>query len=335
MKQSLILQSAVIGFALILPIGPLFAHAGLVIFTSGEVSALDKNAKPRQLKRGEKFWPGETIITGKDSRVQLRAGDGSSISLQPNTKFVVTEHKHTGPVAEQNSLVELVKGGMRAVTGAIGKTNPEHYKIKARNSLIGVRGTEIVIQLCDDNCTVEKTTKDDKTVQEKARDGIYVGVLSGGITVENNKGQVDLDSGLKVVLGQNMGIDNDKRQYVFIGEQAGIEAKPQALPEPPAVLLQALTPPPPAPGQAEAPLPESQQRLPKYAGLDTAYLTAYMQTIEPHMDHRAVLEPFDLRAAPVRGLDPLQRHRDNFAPLIGNAAGTNYDLLPGNPRCCY
>ena len=274
------------------PVKQLFAHAGTVLFVNGQVTASSLDGKVHKLERGSKVREGDIIITGKGAKVQIRAGDGSMISLQENTTFDIIHHKHSGYVDEQNSLVELVKGGMRAVTGLIGKKNPDKYKIKAKQSTIGVRGTEFVIQLCEENCAPEaKTATAEADAAPAAKNGLYVGVLSGGVTVATKKKEVDLDASLDVVMGVTMGVSKNKKQYVFVGAEE--DAKPQALAEPPKVILQALAPPP--------------LDLNKKNKAKTHSLSPYSNiNVKRHATHLAATQPVDAPHSAVEEFDALR-----------------------------
>lgn len=287
----LLLLTLIIGFSL-LPVQQALAHAGVVLFVNGEVSATSKTGKVRKLDRGSKVKPGEIITTGKESQVQIRAGDGSMLSLQANTKLRIIKHTHTGTVEEQSSLVELVKGGMRAVTGLIGKNKPENFKIKVRQSTIGIRGTEFVIQLCDNDCDLNP----DEGKKELAKNGVYVGVLSGAVTVKRKEQFVELDSSLNMVLGVSMGIDEKKKQYVFIGDKE--DDKVETLPKPPEVILQALAPPPVKIARNTSKKKPRTHSLPLYSGLDSKVFAAHIAATLPVEKSLSAVEEFDALAYP-------------------------------------
>ncbi|MDH5407448.1 MAG: hypothetical protein OEY00_02435 [Gammaproteobacteria bacterium] len=53
-----------------------YAHAGVILFANGKVTAKSKDGKTRTLKRGSNVNVGDTIFTGTSSQAQIRAGDG-------------------------------------------------------------------------------------------------------------------------------------------------------------------------------------------------------------------------------------------------------------------
>lgn len=314
-----------------LPIQQLHAHAGKVLFVSGKVTVKSKRHNKPNLKRGSSVWTGDIIITGKDSSAQIRAGDGSFISLKQNSKFVIAAHKHTGPVEKQHSSLELVKGGMRAVTGLIGKNKPDNFRIKARGSTIGVRGTEFVVQICDsDECNQAKPGK----AKDPANSGVYVGVVSGAITVAKNDKAVELDASLNVVLGVSKGVSKDKFQYVFIDDKK--EQAPKVLPKQPKVLVVAMAPPAPIINKDKAKAPKPTHNLSPFEGLDAKHLQIHLASTAPIEKARSALADFENLDYPQKrdAFSPHREIRPGYEAQNYND-GQRYDLSDGFPRPVY
>ena len=51
---------------------------------------------------------------------------------------------------QKKATLNLVSGGLRVITGAMAKSNPENYKVRTPVALMGVRGTEFSVFLCGD-----------------------------------------------------------------------------------------------------------------------------------------------------------------------------------------
>lgn len=114
--------------------------AGIAQFTSGDVS-VRRGSALSPLAKGQTLESGDGISTGQGGRVQLRFSDGGIVSLQPNTQFNVTRYADTGDPARDSFFVNFVRGGMRAITGLIGKRNRENYKVQTATATIGIRGS--------------------------------------------------------------------------------------------------------------------------------------------------------------------------------------------------
>ena len=128
---------------------PLGTHAavGRVEFAVGNVNALGQDGNARSLSKGGEINNGDTIQT-IDGRAQIRFSDGGYISLQPNTEFKVEDYNYNGKAdGSEKGFFSLVKGGLRAITGAIGHTNKQAYRVNTPVATIGIRGTEYLAQV--------------------------------------------------------------------------------------------------------------------------------------------------------------------------------------------
>jgi hypothetical protein len=120
------------------------ATAGKVEFVMGNVEAVSGDGLSRTLKKGQEINAGDTIKTGA-GRTQLRFTDGGLISLAPDTEFGIDEYNYDGKTdGSEKSFFRFIKGGLRAITGAIGHVNKRQYLINTPTATIGIRGTEFL-----------------------------------------------------------------------------------------------------------------------------------------------------------------------------------------------
>lgn len=156
------------------PLAGLAAVAGKVEFSIGNVTAVGTDGRSRSLTKGEEISTGDTIQTG-NGRTQVRFTDGGYISLMPNTEFKVNDYNYSGKAdGTEKGFFGLVKGGLRALTGAIGHTNKKTYLVNTPVATIGIRGTEFL------------ATMDDK---------LMVRVGDGAVYIANDKGDIVLYKG--------------------------------------------------------------------------------------------------------------------------------------------
>jgi FecR protein len=121
---------------------PLQAHsaAGVAQFTTGEVSvARGRAATP--LTKGSTVESGDAITTGRQGQAQIRFTDGGLVAIQPNSKFNIRNYADTSDARRDSFLVDLLEGGMRAITGLIGKRNRDNYKVFTSTATVGIRGS--------------------------------------------------------------------------------------------------------------------------------------------------------------------------------------------------
>lgn len=124
-----------------------YGAVGKMEFVTGEVSAVNASGQSRTISKGSEIETGDTLKT-LDGRAQIRFSDGGFISLQPYTDFQVEDYSFNGKDdGSEKGLFKLIKGGMRAVTGLIGKTNKDAYKVATPTATIGIRGTSYLARL--------------------------------------------------------------------------------------------------------------------------------------------------------------------------------------------
>lgn len=120
--------------------------AASVEFAAGNVVAVTPSGSQRVIGKGSSLESGETIRTGENGRVQLKFTDGALMSLQPKTEFKVDNYQFEGKNdGSEKGFFSLIKGGLRTITGLVGKGNRDNYKITTQVATIGIRGTEYAV----------------------------------------------------------------------------------------------------------------------------------------------------------------------------------------------
>ncbi len=176
------------GFGLIIS-GPSNAAAGRVVFTSGHVVAENQAGEIRRITKRSRVEAGDTLRTSSNSIIQVRMIDKAFISLRSNSEVLIEDYKIGAKKEEDVGIFALIKGGLRAITGIIGKRLNSAYKMRTVTGTIGIRGTDYTARLCNMDC--------DQGVANLAgggvENGLYVGVNEGGLTLFNALGEIDLD----------------------------------------------------------------------------------------------------------------------------------------------
>ena len=127
--------------------------SGMVVASRGEVIALS-NGGSRELKQGDFVYVSDEIMTTNRSFVVLQFQDGAKVTVRPDSTLIIEQYLYNGN-AEDEAELNLVSGGLRVITGAMAKSNPENYKVRTPVALMGVRGTEFSIMLCGDEVCAE------------------------------------------------------------------------------------------------------------------------------------------------------------------------------------
>ncbi len=128
--------------------------AGEILLAKGEAVAEAGDGTRRALAKGDTVFVGDTIETAPKSFVVVRFTDGGKVTVRPGTMLVIDEYAYGGD--NDGSALKLVKGGLRALTGAIAKQNPDAYRVDTPVATLGVRGTEFDVRWCDEQCAEEE-----------------------------------------------------------------------------------------------------------------------------------------------------------------------------------
>ncbi|VAW52850.1 hypothetical protein MNBD_GAMMA06-1135 [hydrothermal vent metagenome] len=191
----------------VLAVMPASASIGKIIYGFGSNYAYDADGNRRDLKKGSKINEGDTLVTGR-GRMHVRLIDGGFISVYPDSEYKIEKFKFSGRVAsttkektgnknktvkavseskEDRGFFSLLKGAARQVTGLLGRTYNENFKLKTPVATIGIRGTGFFARLCQADCF----DADGNPMQ----DGMYVKNNIGVITMTTNVGDVALAQG--------------------------------------------------------------------------------------------------------------------------------------------
>jgi hypothetical protein len=114
--------------------------AGDIIFSQGDVKALSKG-RSRLLAKGDPVCVGETIVTSQSGSAQIRMADGGFVAIHPQTELKIEKYVYRGTKKDE-SLLALLKGACRIITGKIGKRYPQNDLVKTPTVIIGIRGTD-------------------------------------------------------------------------------------------------------------------------------------------------------------------------------------------------
>src|SRR3990167_5419134 len=126
---------------------------GHVVWVKGSFKAEVPGQSSRTLQRQSVIYLHDTLTTSASSQAQIVFTDNSLMVFRPQTVFRIDNYHFDtkNPTAKNGKYgMKLVKGGLRTVTGWIGKSQPDNYKINTPVATIGVRGTEFSVFFGED-----------------------------------------------------------------------------------------------------------------------------------------------------------------------------------------
>jgi hypothetical protein len=181
-----------LALVLALASGAAAANVGRVVLAAGETTAL-RGGQPVRLALGTQVQDRDVLRTGAASNLQVRFDDDSYVSLRENSELRVDEFRFTNGAGKDSAAFSLLKGGLRAVTGLVGRRNNDDYKMVTPTATIGIRGTDYAVTLCQGDCR--------NADNSPARDGVYGRVI--GQSQGTNQVVVQNDAGPPTLLGIN------------------------------------------------------------------------------------------------------------------------------------
>ncbi len=135
-------------------VGATQTEIGKTLRVKGVVSVERPDGSVRVLGSGISLYKGDVLTTGSRSYGIIEMLDGSRMTLRPNTRFALQEFSVRKK--KEKAIFKLFRGGIRAVTGWIAKTNPERgFRLYTPTAVAGIRGTEFDARLCEDDCAEE------------------------------------------------------------------------------------------------------------------------------------------------------------------------------------
>ena len=157
---------------------PASTPAGTVALVGGDVRILRAGSAPRRAAVGDLVNEGDSLVTGKDSEVHLAMQDAGFIALRPNTRFKILSYRAEGG-DDDKGVFSLLVGGMRSVTGWIGRFNQAAYQVRTPSATIGIRGTDHETRYLPAGST-------------EGEPGTYDKVFAGGTTIRTEGGQTEV-----------------------------------------------------------------------------------------------------------------------------------------------
>jgi hypothetical protein len=117
--------------------------AGHILWLFGQVERVGANGAAQPLAKGDAVFEGDLIRSAAGSHAQLVMSDEALVAVRAESSVKLTKYSYQGHEdGTERAIIELLKGGMRSVTGAIGRTNKENYQLKNDMHVIGIRGTD-------------------------------------------------------------------------------------------------------------------------------------------------------------------------------------------------
>ena len=121
---------------------------GLIKVSKGSVQIQRGSAKaPATVGAG--VQASDVIVTGADGSAGITFTDNSLVSVGPNSVFAIDKYSFDTTTHQGEFEGNLKQGRLAAISGKMVKQSPESMKIRTPSAIMGVRGTEFLVQVDD------------------------------------------------------------------------------------------------------------------------------------------------------------------------------------------
>ena len=134
---------------------------GQVEFSRGVGFAQTPGQLPRTLSKGTALLEGDRLTTAQDSAAIIKLVDGTRMTLRPNSEMIMQKYQFKEDAEDNAMVMQLLRGGFRAITGLISKDAPDAARIETANATVGIHGTDFDARLCAQDCKAESAKVSD------------------------------------------------------------------------------------------------------------------------------------------------------------------------------
>lgn len=124
---------------------PLARPAGMLKSVKGGVSVLRQGRALEGVAAGLVLHPGDVIRTRADGTAGITLNDDTLLACGPSSELVIEQLNFDETTHDGHLLLSLWQGTLRVASGLIAKRRPEAVQIRTRSVVLGVRGTEFIV----------------------------------------------------------------------------------------------------------------------------------------------------------------------------------------------
>ena len=165
--------------------------AGQVTHLSGVLVAKRADGSSKLFSVKSEILEGDTLTTEQETYARIKFTDGSEVVLRPGSQLKISSFSFSqDQPATDNVILDMLRGGMRSVTGLIGKRSRDKVLVNAPNATVGIRGTHFGALICQSDCGGIPTSSG-----KPPENGLHLDVTDGAIVVRNQAGEQQIASG--------------------------------------------------------------------------------------------------------------------------------------------
>lgn len=100
-------------------------------------------------KPGDVLQQSDIVETGSDGSVGITFIDSSRFSAGPDTRLALRMFRFNPTTHEGAFVADMNRGTLSVISGQIAKRSPDAMKIKTPTTILGFRGTRVVVKVTE------------------------------------------------------------------------------------------------------------------------------------------------------------------------------------------
>lgn len=149
-SQSLVPAAIRASIATVILIGAASADAGEsvgMVKTYRAPAYVVRSGQELPAQVGMPVFAADRLKTGRDGALGVTLKDDTLLSSGPESTLAVEQFAFNSTSHEGGMLLKVIKGTLSMISGLIVKNNPEAARIRTPQATIGIRGTELIVEV--------------------------------------------------------------------------------------------------------------------------------------------------------------------------------------------
>lgn len=122
--------------------------AGMIKTAKGN-AAIERDGNRTPVRPGAPVLGNDHIVTGTDGSVGITLRDETLLSVGPNSNVWLEKYAFDATTHEGALDATVKRGTMAVISGKLSKQSPGAVRFRTPSAILGVRGTEFVIEVGD------------------------------------------------------------------------------------------------------------------------------------------------------------------------------------------
>ncbi len=172
-------------------------NAITVVASDGVLNVRKASGARLRVEAGGRLEQGDIVEVEAAGSATLQFADGAQVSLRGGTRLRIDLHRYDPDKPAQDRLhASLLAGGLRVVTGAIGKRgDTDAFRLEAPAGTIGIRGTRFTAILCGIDDCLRRGAEGLPASIVLRENAVFVEVDEGAVSFANEGGVIELSAG--------------------------------------------------------------------------------------------------------------------------------------------